>query len=162
MKYVAIVTMLAASGMAVAQTPPPADPAMGDMDMEMQHGMTPSDDAMEGHMQNGMMDEDMKEHMQDHMNQSHPAGTPTPMPGMNQPQAHNPTAPHTAPPAHGTTPSGNPIPAPGQMAHPSPAGQAPVAAQRLDTYRPQPRAEYPRCSRTVTDNCVQRNDPGGN
>ena len=140
-KYVAIVAMLAAGGMAAAQTaaPPAGEPTMDDgMHDEM---MTPPEDApMPGHaMPDGMA----------------PPPAPRTMP-------HDPTQPHIAPPATRTTPSGNPVPAPGQMAHPSPAGQAPVAAQRLDTYRPQPRAEYPRCSRTVTDNCVQRNDPGGN
>lgn len=37
-----------------------------------------------------------------------------------------------------------------------------IMAQPMSSFQPTPRSDYPPCSATVTDNCVQRDDPGGN
>ncbi|MBC7987949.1 MAG: hypothetical protein H7X93_14950 [Sphingomonadaceae bacterium] len=76
-------------------------------------------------------------------------------------------APIAAPAPQASAPTGTPsdvAPTPGDTLQSGVGGPADddVVAQRLDTYQPVQRADYPTCSATVTDNCVQRNDPGGN
>ncbi len=153
MKYAALFALMAASGMAAAQTPPPTGQT-DDMGQEMPDDAMPMDDDMQdrGMEDDGMMDDDA-----------------TPPPPARQGTTAPPAQPRqgtTSPPSSGTLPStpqtrtydGPNSSTPGQ---PAPSGSEPVTrSQSVGTFRPTQRAEYPPCSRTVTDNCTQRRDPG--
>lgn len=86
-----------------------------------------------------------------------PDGTTSPdgtrLPG--NPGMPDPAQPPLGAPADGTRPM------PGQPPMPSPGSpQQPQFAPLAPPPPPTVRSEYPPCSRTVTDNCIQRNDPG--
>lgn len=74
------------------------------------------------------------------------------------------TPPTGATMPHASAPMGDPSAPPAEPAwQPGIGGPEDEAiSQRLDTYQPVQRDDYPTCSASVTDNCVQRNDPGGN
>ncbi len=88
---------------------------------------------------------------------------PTPAPEAAQPEPAPPSGPTTIPPDNsapqpdnaGTPVISNPAQAPAGFNQPPQMGGTGVPADARPT--PQPATQnYPRCSRTVTDNCVQR------